>query len=71
MSAVDVYIPDERLIAILRKSTTEFEVEDSFIKFNISSCEDKIKYLNEEMFLAGTWKLYTYYEKLGLGKAHV
>lgn len=96
MSAVDVYIPDERLIAILRKSTTEFEVEDSFIKFNVSSCEDKIKYLNEamyspqtfysagselpleqryalalQMFLAGTWKLYTYYEKLGLGKAHV
>ena len=91
MSAVDMSNHDERLIAILRKSTTEFEVEDSFIKFNVSSCEDKIAYLNKamyspqtfysagseipvtqkyelalQMFLAGTWKLYTYYEKLGL-----
>lgn len=96
MGAVAVCNQDERLIAILRKSTTEFEVEDSFTKFEVSSCEDKIEYLNKamyspqtfysagselpleqryalalQMFLAGTWKLYTYYEKLGLGKAHV
>ena len=96
MGNVDVCNQDERLIAILRKSETEFEVEDSFTKFNISSYEDKIEYLNKamyspqtfysagsvlpieqkytlalQMFLAGTWKLYTYYEKMGLGKVNV
>ena len=46
MGNIDVCNQDERLIAILRKSETEFEVEDSFTKFNISSYEDKIEYLN-------------------------
>ena len=34
------------------------------------SLEQKYE-LTLQMFLAGTWKLYTYYEKLGLGKQYV